>query len=147
VRDRHAIGAGDQFVMEPGYTNFQVVERGQLLAHDRHGEIRARENGYMLMPLYQSQGTDGFFLVREVKPFWLNLAAGMRRLRLEVVLPWLPGIRRHPEQPETLIVNAKIARWFVIELFHLLGFRRQRADGENLIVSRRPHDAFSLAEW
>ena len=26
----------------------------------------------MLMPLYQSQGTDGFFLVREVASFWLT---------------------------------------------------------------------------
>jgi hypothetical protein len=85
-------------------------------------------------------------LVREVKPFWLNVAAGMRQLRLERVLPWLPGIRRHPERPETLIVDPKIARWFVVELFHLLGFRRQRSEGGKLIVSRRPHDVFSFEE-
>lgn len=47
--------------MEPGFTNFQPVVRAQLLARDRHGDIRAVENGYVLMPLYQSQGTDGFF--------------------------------------------------------------------------------------
>jgi hypothetical protein len=146
VRCRHAIRERDDFVMEPGYTNFQAVERGQLLARDRYGEIRAREKGYILMPLYQSQGTDGFFLVREVNPFWLNVAAGMRQLRLERVLPWLPGIRRHPERPETLITDPKIARWFVVELFHLLGFRRQRSEGGKLIVSRRPHDVFSFEE-
>ena len=147
VRYRHAIQPEDQFLMEPGYSNFQTVERGQLLAHDRHGEIRAPERGHILMPLYQSQGTDGFFLVREVKPFWLEVAARMRQMRVERILPWVPGIRPHPQRADTLIVNAKIARWFVIELFHLLGFRRQRPEGGNLIVSRRPHDVFSFEEW
>ena len=147
IRYRHAIQAEDRFVMEPGFSNFQPVARGQLLARDRHGDIRATENGYVLMPLYQSQGTDGFFLVREVKPFWLTVSAWLRRLRLEKLLPWLPGIRRHPERTDTLIVDRRVARWFVIELFHLLGFRRQRAEGEQLIVSRRPHDVPSLREW
>jgi succinylglutamate desuccinylase len=147
IRYRHAIHAGDNFVMEPGYSNFHKVTRGQLLARDHHGAILAREDGYLLMPLYQSQGTDGFFLVREVKPFWLHVAARMRRLRLETVLPWLPGIQRHPEHAETLIVNPKVARWFVTEIFHLLGFRRQRPAGGKLVVSRRSHDVFSFAEW
>ncbi|NOT53631.1 MAG: aspartoacylase [Deltaproteobacteria bacterium] len=147
IRYRHAVQAEDQFVMEPGFTNFQPVARGQLLARDRRGDIRAAENGYVLMPLYQSQGTDGFFLVREVKPFWLTVSAWLRRLRLETLLPWLPGIRRHPERTDTLIVDRRVARWFVIELFHLLGYRRQRAEGEKLMVSRRPHDVSSFKEW
>ncbi|MGE0826250.1 MAG: succinylglutamate desuccinylase/aspartoacylase family protein [Candidatus Binatia bacterium] len=147
IRHRHAVKADDEFVMEPGYSNFQMVNRGQLLARNRHGEIRAGETGYILMPLYQSQGTDGFFLAREVKPIWLTVSAWMRRLRLDALLPWLPGISRHPERAETLIVNPAIARWFVIELFHLLGFRRQRSEEGKLVVSRRPHDVFSLEEW
>jgi succinylglutamate desuccinylase len=133
--------------MEPGFSNFQPVKRGQLLARDRHGDIRAPEAGLILMPLYQSQGTDGFFLAREVAPFWLQVASGLRRLRLDRVLPWLPGVRRHPTLPETLVVNPRIARWFVLELFHLLGFRRQRPQGNQLVVSRRPHDVFSFEAW
>jgi succinylglutamate desuccinylase len=147
TRYRHAIQEGDQFVMEPGFSNFQPVTRGQLLARNRHGDIRARETGFILMPLYQSQGADGFFLVRAVKPFWLQVAFWLRRLRLERALPWLPGIRRYPTLPDTLLVNPCIARWFVIELFHLLGFRKQWVEGELLVVSRRPHDAFSFEEW
>jgi succinylglutamate desuccinylase len=147
IRHRHAIQEDDQFVMEPGFSNFQPVTRGQLLAHNRHGDIRAGETGFILMPLYQSQGADGFFLVRAVKPFWLQVAFWLRRLRLERALPWLPGIRRHPTLPDTLLANPRIARWFVIELFHLLGFRKQRVEGELLVVSRRPHDAFSFEEW
>jgi succinylglutamate desuccinylase len=147
IRHRHALHEGDNFVMERGFSNFQPVKRGQLLARDRHGDIRAPEAGLMLMPLYQSQGTDGFFLVREVASFWLHVATYLRRLRLERVLPWLPGIRRHPTLPETLLVNPRIARWFVIELFHLLGFRRQRPEGDSLVVSRRAHDVFSFEAW
>lgn len=147
VRYRHAVQENDQFVMEPGFVNFQPVKRGQLLARYRYGNIRAGETGRILMPLYQSQGADGFFLVRAVNPFWLQVAFWLRRLRLERALPWLPGIRRHPTLPDSLVVNPDIARWFVLELFHLLGFRKQRVEGELLVVSRRPHDAFSFEEW
>jgi hypothetical protein len=99
------------------------------------------------MPLYQNQGADGFFLVREVRPLWLHVATWCRRLHLEKLLPWLPGIQPHPTQPDTLLVNPRIARWFVVELFHLLGFRKQRPEGDRLVVSRRPHDVFSFEEW
>jgi succinylglutamate desuccinylase len=68
VRYRHGIGPDDQFVMEPGFVNFQPVRLGQLLARDRNGPITATEDGRILLPLYQSQGSDGFFLVREPSP-------------------------------------------------------------------------------
>jgi hypothetical protein len=147
IRYRHAVQPEDQFVMKPGFENFQKVAQGQLLAHDRYGEMRATENGYILMPLYQSQGTDGFFLVREVRPSWLTVSAWMRKRKLEKFLPWLPGIHRHPERSETFVVNPAIARWCVIEFFHLLGFRRQREEEGKLVVSRRPHDVASFEEW
>jgi succinylglutamate desuccinylase len=57
---------GDGFVMEPGFRNLQAVEAGQVLARDRLGEITAVCDARILMPLYQDQGNDGFFLAREV---------------------------------------------------------------------------------
>lgn len=68
---RHRIEEGDGFVMEPGYKNFQRVKKGELLAKDRHGPIYAQEDGSILMPLYQKQGDDGFFLIRTVEEFEL----------------------------------------------------------------------------
>ena len=62
----HHIKEGDQFQMAPGFSNFQKVYKGERLAQDRHGEILAPEEGLILMPLYQPQGDDGFFLVREL---------------------------------------------------------------------------------
>ncbi len=140
IRYHHLIQAGDDFAMEPGFTNFQPVRRGQLLARDRHGQIRAQASGQILMPLYQGQGADGFFLVRTVRRFWLRLAVWLRHLRLERLLPLLPGVRRHPDQAATLIVEPHIARWFVMEIFHLLGFRKKRHHAGKLLVSRRWHE-------
>ena len=140
IRYHHLIQAEDDFAMEPGFTNFQPVKRGQLLARDRHGQIRAPESGQILMPLYQGQGADGFFQVRTVRRFWLRLAVRMRHLRLERLLPLLPGVRRHPDQAATLVVEPRIARWFVMEIFHLLGFRKERHHAGKLLVSRRWHE-------
>lgn len=62
----HRIRAGDGFQMLPNFKNFQYVQKGQRLARDTHGWICAPQNALILMPLYQKQGTDGFFLVKEV---------------------------------------------------------------------------------
>lgn len=62
----HLIQPGDGFSMRPGYRNFQKVKRGEHLADDRNGPICSSIDGLVLMPLYQSQGSNGFFLVREV---------------------------------------------------------------------------------
>lgn len=63
---RHWVERDDEFVMKPGFTNFQKVEKGQLLARDKHGPIFAPTSGMIFMPLYQDSGNDGFFLVQEI---------------------------------------------------------------------------------
>jgi hypothetical protein len=52
----------------------------------------------------------------------------------------LPGVRRHPSLPRTLIVDTRVARFYPLELFHLVGFRKRRKHGAILLVSRRPFD-------
>lgn len=64
---RHAIGPDDQFRMLPGFINFRRIRPGQPLATDRRGWIYAPCHGRILMPLYQPQGEDGFFVVVEEK--------------------------------------------------------------------------------
>jgi succinylglutamate desuccinylase len=61
---RHSIRPDDDFVMEPGWRHFQSVRAGDLLAHDHRGTVVAPADGILLMPLYQGNGTDGFFLGR-----------------------------------------------------------------------------------
>lgn len=62
---QHIIEEGDNFSMRSGFKNFQYVKKGEWLANDREGKIRAQCDGYIVMPLYQDQGNDGFFIVRE----------------------------------------------------------------------------------
>lgn len=62
----HAIQPEDNFKMKPGYKNFQEVTQGEIVAVDKDGHIEVPENSRILMPLYQKQGEDGFFLVKEI---------------------------------------------------------------------------------
>lgn len=66
IVSRYAITPEDEFRMEPGFANIHPVRAGTLLAHDRHGEIRAPLDGLVVMPLYQGLGDEGFFLGRAV---------------------------------------------------------------------------------
>ncbi|NNK81446.1 MAG: hypothetical protein HKO93_08095, partial [Flavobacteriales bacterium] len=54
---RHGITSEDEFIMNPGYHNFQRIHKGQILAHDRQGVIRAPKDGLLFMPLYQNEGS------------------------------------------------------------------------------------------
>lgn len=63
----HHIRPGDEFRMRPGYVNYQPIAQGEHLADDVEGPVRAPRSGLILMPLYQAQGSDGFFIVEEVK--------------------------------------------------------------------------------
>lgn len=64
----HRIVPEDQFVMKPGYQNFDPVKEGEQLGEDRWGIVLAPISGYILMPLYQKTGEEGFFIVAEYDP-------------------------------------------------------------------------------
>lgn len=63
---RHPLESPHRFRMRPGMRSFQAVCRGELLAADEAGDIRAPMSGRLLLPLYQDTGTDGFFVARAV---------------------------------------------------------------------------------
>ena len=64
---KHHIAEGDKFRMLPSYKNFQKIKEGEILAEDIHGDIVASDDGLILMPLYQKQGEDGFFLIQKLE--------------------------------------------------------------------------------
>jgi succinylglutamate desuccinylase len=137
VRHRHVVRPEQEFVMEPGYRSFQTVTKGELLARQADRDLRAGENGHILLPLYQGQGEDGYFLCRSVRPFWLHVARALRALHLDAPLRWLPGVRRDPQDRDALLVSPVLARFLAVQIFHLLGFRKRRRVGEQLRFSRR----------
>ncbi len=62
VNYRHEIHPGDAFKMFPGFQCFSPVRKDEPLATDRYGIIYSLRDGCILMPLYQGQGNDGFFI-------------------------------------------------------------------------------------
>ena len=139
IRYRHAITPSDDFSMRPGFNNFDPIRRGQILATDARGDVVAPEAGVILMPLYQKLGEDGFFVGREVAPFWLRLSGLLRQMKIYRLMPILPGVRRTSD-PDTLEINTRIARLFPLQVFHLLGYRRLRWANDRLVVTRRKFD-------
>ncbi len=138
VVSRHAITAADRFVMEPGFNNLARVSSDQLLAHDRHGEIRAPKDGFVLLPLYQGQGSDGFFWGREVSPTRLRVSEVLRQMKVDRFLELLPGIRRNPTQPTQLLVKPGASKVYRKGMFQILGYRRVREGAEAVTIERQP---------
>jgi succinylglutamate desuccinylase len=66
LRHTHRIRPGEAFRMRPGYKNFQAVRAGEHLADDTNGPVTAPLDGLILMPLYQPQGSDGFFIIEPI---------------------------------------------------------------------------------
>ncbi|NNK63252.1 MAG: hypothetical protein HKO98_08550 [Gemmatimonadetes bacterium] len=140
MRYRHAIDNADSFRMRPGYRNFQPVRRREQVGDDADGPVRVPEKGRLLMPLYQDQGEDGFFVVREFKPFWLSLSKKLREIGFHRYVHLLPGIRLHPEREDILVVDRRVARFYALQLLHLLGYRRHAERGPVLEVLRQNHE-------
>lgn len=141
VRYRRPVTEGDEFRMRPGYRNFQPVSEGEILAQDRLGPVSAPEAGRVFLPLYQEQGDDGFFIVRDIHPAWLTLSAALRRLRISRLARWLPGVHRTKRRKDALIVDRRVARWLTPDVFHLLGYRKSRVSRGWYVFRRRSHDS------
>jgi hypothetical protein len=89
------------------------------------------------MPLYQSQGSEGFFAIRPVNQFFLGLSAILRKWKVDTLLPIMPGVKWHSNDKHALIVNKNIARFFAKQIFHLLGYRSRSMDRNHLVLKNR----------
>ena len=137
ITRRHEIHDKDIFIMEPGFTNFQPIKKGQLLAISNGKQIVASESNKVFMPLYQGKGNDGFFEIKSVPKVFLNLSAVLRTIRFDKLLPLLPGVKWSNNKKEKLIVNLKVARFFSKQFFHLLGYRSKQIDKTHLRMKNR----------
>lgn len=64
----HRVEPEDNFRMTETktYNNFDPIAKGEILAYDNNGPIKSPYDGLILMPLYQKQGDDGFFIIQEI---------------------------------------------------------------------------------
>lgn len=139
IQHRQSVRAEDQFVMRPGFASFRPVYRGELLAADKQGPIVSPFSGLMLMPLYQDQGDDGFFLARPLSRARLYLSTVVRTLRLEWVLHLVRGLRRHPEHDDRWVLSPTADDERMTKLLAVFGYRRRLdEDGQVVAARRRP---------
>ena len=144
INYRYLIENGEKFEMKLGFTNFEPIEKGQLLAISNGKEIRSKETGRIFMPLYQDLGEDGFFVLHKISKFWLKTSIIVRKLKINQFLRLIPGVRQERGNNFTLIVNPKIARFMTKEIFHLFGYRQQIYKDDKLHYIKRDRKVTDL---
>ena len=137
---RYPLEEDDNFVVRPGFKNFHRIRKSTLIANHNGNPVFPPTGGRIFLPLYQKQGRDGFFIVKKVSRFWLFLSSVIRRLRIDRNLHWLPGVSHHPDLRSGYIINRRIAKVFALQIFHLLGFRLEKASDNTIIMKRREFD-------
>lgn len=125
------------FQMMPGFKSFQSVKKGEKIAVYGENEIFAHKNTIIFMPLYQSKGEDGFFLIRKTPEIFLKISAFLRKNKLDQIITWLPGVRWASEEKDAMIVNLQIARFLAKPILHLFGYRFVQRDQNHLIIWNR----------
>lgn len=64
---KYTVKDNEKWEMKSGYKNFDKIRKGDFLAKYDGEDIFAQYDGYLLMPLYQKQGSDGFFIARDIE--------------------------------------------------------------------------------
>jgi hypothetical protein len=122
---KYSIKETENFRMLKGFKNFQPIKKNENLAVSDNQPVKSHLKGRIFMPLYQSQGEDGFFIVSIISNFWLVLSRNVRKMYLHNFLRILPGIKQSKTSKYTLIVNPGTAKFLTNEIFHLFGYRRK----------------------
>lgn len=133
----HVIDAESGFVMDEGWTNFMPVSLGERLAAEHDQVVEAPIGGYMLMPLYQGLGTEGFFLCRKVGGAWLLASRILRRSWFEHALRLLPSVKAIDSRAGHVTAR-RGASTLTTSILHLFGYRKHAPTGETTVWTRRP---------
>ena len=98
----HTINSEDSFKMKEGFDSFQKIQKGVEVATSNKASIYSNHKGLIFMPLYQKKGAEGYFIIKTIKPFYLNLSVFLRRIKIDNLLVWLPGIswQNKPTTPQ-----------------------------------------------
>ena len=138
---QHLLKVGIPFAMTPGFTNFEFVPKGTLLAKEGGQFIITRKKRQLFMPLYQDKGYEGYYFIRSIPLVFLGLSQYVRRARLDALLVGLPGVRWASPKKSALIVDRRIARFFAKSFFHLLGYRTRVMDQNHWVLKSRERNS------
>lgn len=139
IYNRYEVKENDHFVMNPGFSNFQSISENEKLAVINGNLIESEEKSIIFMPLYQSQGSDGFFLIRKIPPFFLWLSSVLRKYMIDRFFVILPGVKWYSKSRATMVVNLRIARLIPKQLFHLFGYRSKQVGRSELRIKNREY--------
>lgn len=138
VELRYIHQAGPGFTLPEGWSGFRTVKKSEILAQEQNKSVRALLDGRILMPRYQAQGSDGFFMVQAVGRWKLALGRNLRRLHLDWFLPWVwPGVSRASSEPRALRVTQKRNRRALRAVMRAFGYRHRHRDGGEMVFSQR----------
>ena len=133
----HKIGEKEAFKMESNFKSFQSINKGQLLAVSNKKDITSAYSAKIFMPLYQSQGKEGFFIIKKIHPFFLWLSEILRQIRIDGLLVLLPGISWKNKGEGILRVNLKVVKFMAKPIFHLLGYRNKQFNHSSIYLFNR----------
>lgn len=140
----HNINTKDSFKMYEGFKSFQKIDRGVKIARNNKKVIYSKHDARIFMPLYQKKGAEGFFIIRDIKPFYLKLSIFLRRIKIDNLLVLFPGISWQNKAKGVLRVNLKIAKFFAKPIFHALGYRSRQVNQTHLNLYNRERVAKTM---
>ncbi|MGK0323157.1 MAG: succinylglutamate desuccinylase [Psychroserpens sp.] len=133
----YRIKKDEVFIMNSGFKSFQAISKGTVLATSNKELITSTYKARIFMPLYQSQGEEGFFVIKPIKSFFLKLSADLRILKFDSLLVLFPGVSWNNDKKDSLKVNLKVAKFFTKSIFHLLGYRNKHINKTHLLLYNR----------
>ncbi|MBQ0787930.1 MAG: succinylglutamate desuccinylase/aspartoacylase family protein [Oceanihabitans sp.] len=137
IIDLYRIQEEEDFKMKPGFKSFEDIKKKMVLATSNSVPVLSKYNAKLFMPLYQKKGKEGFFIIKRIAPFFMNLSTILRRMKVDSMLVLLPGVFWENDKKNVLVVNLKIARFFAKSIFHLLGYRSKQVDTKYIKLYNR----------
>lgn len=134
---QYNIEKGNDFKMLPGFVNFQKIPKGKDFALDNDYILKAKGDRQIFMPLYQDQGSEGFYYIRSIPTMLLWASKGLRKLKADHLLVKFPGIKWESLKKDAMLVDQRVARFLAKSIFHLLGYRARQLDKTHLVVKSR----------
>lgn len=133
----HRLLNGGNFKMKPNFKSFQNVKKGEQLATANNQSINSPYTAKIFMPLYQTKGYEGFFIIKKIHPFFLRLSEIIRKMKMDTLITLLPGITWMDKQKGILQVNLKVAKYLAKQIFHLFGYRNKQKNTTHMLLFNR----------
>ena len=138
---QHLLKKVNDFKMQPGFVNFQLVSKGRTIAYEYQQPITINKRRQLFMPLYQKKGIEGFYFIRKIPRFFLFLSKHLRWIGADALLVLLPGISWASSKKDSLLVDKTVVQFFAKSIFHLLGYRAREAGRDHMVLKNRERNS------